>query len=1055
MRTINYDLSGITLEVKSDETIKKYAIGRVLNHSGMSKKPDGSYLPAPGGLYDKLIFQSDKSCNCGFLHNGKKGTCYCGVTVVDTDTYVNNYAYYECNIPWVNPIAINKFASIAFDSNPELGINPHDEPNNIMINIWGKAFWIYTSMPSSEELNDFELNELELNGSKLYLVIKPVEEDTPIKFIGLIGLYAIIEGKLNGNSLSWMKEYISKCLEICSPAKRMYSIYGDGVIAHSPITINYTSFILTQEYLDPFKVDSVAVNDIDKGIINSVDYAAACYGLEVMISLIYSDSPLKASSKASHIRNLYQRRIIKSSRTNISIAPTNDIDVVDVPFSLAYESIKIDILNKLSNSYPGESPIELYNHLDDRAVKACYSICEESCVQIERPPTLHKFNVMSYKIHLNEDITLRIPPLTMEPFNADTDGDQMSMWFITDPELAKDTLSKSSPRCFWFYEKNSNVIWNFNGSYLIGLYYCTRPNGYLPEDGKIEAFSLTEDVVDAFNDGKLEFDQIITVMGDRTTTGRELVNYIIENNLDSLIGEKEPITANNIQTVLASLYEFDDRYDKLKQLQDLSLECSTLMGTSSASAGELEQIGAPINDVEAIINSNDPESIKRQKLLNCVDEAVIERSKNIPSLQDQLVGSGKVSMKILNELTFGKVTISQNGDIKYSYDNLLEGMTEASYFEHAMTSRKISEKKQWMVSASGYMTRQLADLAMDVIYQDDKPAEPQAGALIPRSYVIGRQDVEGNIVKPNGDNSDLVRVKSSIFTEVLKIGSDVIRTDIFKYTNGGHIGIGMMTDLSEPLTQGGLELKHAGRLVSLETGEFIYYGKGGTIKEINPRNVIITEGSLDVTYVIPDKYDALQNFRVGNTVSYGDRLLIGYNERLPEWKFMQVASIIGAHVVMKRKANMTLAYAPCDGNIHYIVNEDKVFVQIGNSKPVLTDPTCIYLYGEGEKVKKFTRICTGIQDPKLLDMFGDLGEQFYIFHNQFCESWQNYENVEIIEMLFFCMLSKGKIKPVARILRNDRPLITTLNYGFCSEALNDFYGKDIGTDFLTKFILNQ
>lgn len=1038
---------GYTLGIKPDKHIKERAVGVVRNNHTVGKASDGTPIERDGGLYDRRIFGHDKECYCKHIRGGVKGTCYCGVTVTDTETYKNNYAYFEGAVPWINPIGIDDFLN-KLNASKIGGMRRFQS----LLDVWATAFVLSTEQP--EDMTD-TIPITTTNSDLYWLTITDVVENTGLRFIGLIGLLTLGDCIVDGQSQEWLKDYINRCLEISSPYYRPYSVFGENnELAPSEITIRYSIFISLEMWMNYTDPNCPAHKRIEEGKLNSIDYAAGCFGLERVIQSIYDASSITAASKQSLIRNIYQQRVAKTARTNISIDPELELDQCRVPFSLAYEACKEDILNYLADNYPEEDEVKLYMSLDDRAAKACHTIVENGCVCLERPPTLHRYNNMSYKPILTDGITISLPPLTMEPFNADTDGDQMSCWFITDPDLAEKTLKRSSPRAFWFYEKSGSVIWRPTASYLIGLYYLTNPAGSLPENGEIKKFSSQEDVVDAFNNGEVEYDQRILLGVVKTTVGREIVGYILNVDLDEFLGKDVPVNAGNIQQILAHLYQFDDRYDLLKQLQDLSILVNTLNGTSTIGVSEIEILEDEIPEISEILKTDLPDSVKKEKCSEAVTHYLETAADRIPSLKDQLVGSDKIKYTALNELTLGKFNTDKDGNVTYDYDNLISGMTERSYIEHAITSRHISELKQKMVSSSGYVTRQLADLALDVIYDPDKKAEPQTGALMKAKYATGRQDIYGNIITSKGD--ELVRVKSNIFSKDLRIGSDCIRTDIFVYTKGAHIGVGMMTALSEANTQGGLELKHVGKLINLDSVPFVWtMNKPGTIKEISDRKLVIESGGTEYVYCIPVTCDKTSKMEVGTIVNKGDILFYSTNERRPNWKFLMIASLLGAAVPSQSLPFKTNAYAFEDGKIEYQwKGNGKVLVRVGNMPWCLTDDTCIYYYPNGAEVKKFDRIGDCIQDPAKLSDIPDIGEQFYLFHDQFLTAWGGEESAEIIEMVFFCMRNHGAIMPVSKIMKNERSMISSLNFGYCSKVIKDFYGKDIGNDFLTQFILN-
>ena len=94
-------------------------------------------------------------------------------------------------------------------------------------------------------------------------------------------------------------------------------------------------------------------------------------------------------------------------------------------------------------------------------------------VLLNRAPTLHKYNVMSFhpKVHTSRDKVLKINPLICKAFGADFDGDEMSIHALLGEEALKEAerLSPTHPSNR-ISVANSAPMLNFDQDFVLGYY---------------------------------------------------------------------------------------------------------------------------------------------------------------------------------------------------------------------------------------------------------------------------------------------------------------------------------------------------------------------------------------------------------------------------------------------------------------------------------------------------------------------------------------------------------------------------------------------------------
>lgn len=1035
---------GKKLVVLSDDRIRMGAIGRVLN--GFALTRDGK--PIDGGLYDKTIFGSDTTCNC-FRNLRTPGSCSCGVTIYRTEDLIKTYAFYESKIPVINSILSDTFVDGFRENCPSI-YNKICEVHGIST-ITLEHIWATTFSASEEETGITVM----LKGITFNLKIEELQEDSPCRSIGLIGLKSISKGQVTGSDADWLYRNITNCIPIPSIPLRPWSLLwskGEKSVSAHPLTSQYSALITVAEWLNYSSPSSFAFRKIEGGTLNSIDFATLCYGYQNVYNKVMSFNKLLAPSKQSTVRSTIRQRISKSSRTTI----TNDInlplDTVGVPFSLFYEANKVDIIDKLTELYPDEDAISLYLNLDSKAIECTREMANVSCVCIERAPTLHKFNVLAFKIQLHTDdkISMTMNPLICKPFNADFDGDQMAQWYITDEKLADQIMLKMSPRAYWVYEKDAKALWKPNSQMLLGLFYLTNPNPTHKDE--LPQFDTLDSAEESFLKGLIDFDQLIQVGVVQSSYGRLKVSQILEQDIDELLGADKAICAKNLNIVMSALYPFDTRLEKLKQLQELGLRAVTEIGVTFLTPTEMGKLSEGIEGVDEILNSDMPNDVKIDKIEEMVTSTIKERAESIPSLLDQLNGSDKITLQQLGEISKGKVVFKDGVPI-YENDSIVRGATERTYVEHSMTERKISELKHSLVSGSGYMSRQLVDAAEQIIFKADYTDPNNTGVYIPSSQAVGRTDMQGNLIT-SIPKEEKCLVRSFAGTQSNYIGYDCLRKDIFVYTDGGMVGTSVMSSIGEQLLQGGLELKHAGKFTSASDVCFTSRHQG-TIRTISKNFFLIESNGEEFVYPLPSRYQPTKLFKEEVNINKGDVLFYSSEVIRPDAKLLNFASLVGGQVPGKPLKELSLSMAIGEGVIQY--DFDNGIVDFNGIKSPI-DYTSIYFVPNGSRLNSFDIINSGIFNITLLSKFENVPNEirFYAFWLIFKGIWGSVPiNCEYAEILYHILMTSGKIKPLRKVLTQDLSLISSLNFGWNKMQLRRFLGKDIGNSLLTEFILNS
>nr|AZL34675.1 RNA polymerase C subunit C1 [Hepatozoon canis] len=171
-------------------------------------------------------------------------------------------------------------------------------------------------------------------------------------------------------------------------------------------------------------------------------------------------------------QNLLGKRVDYSGRSVITSGSDINFSKVGIPLSVAcnlfspivyniikkYRTIKF-ILNNINYIYTSI----LYRRLITRIFKT-------NIIIINRAPTLHRLNIQGFKPYLIEGRAIKLYPLVCSSFNADFDGDQMSVILtMSKPSRLEAKYILSSDKNFISPATGVNLF-KLNQIFLLGLF---------------------------------------------------------------------------------------------------------------------------------------------------------------------------------------------------------------------------------------------------------------------------------------------------------------------------------------------------------------------------------------------------------------------------------------------------------------------------------------------------------------------------------------------------------------------------------------------------------
>lgn len=299
------------------------------------------------------------------------------------------------------------------------------------------------------------------------------------------------------------------------------------------------------------------------------------------IALSVNNRPLKSLSdiiKGKHGRfrqNLLGKRVDYSGRSVIVVGPSLKLNQCGLPYEMALELFQPFIIRELINQGLA-SNMKIAKNLINKNEAIIDPVLEKVLkshpIFLNRAPTLHRLGIQAFEPILVQGKAIKLHPLVCSAFNADFDGDQMAVHI---------PLSlKAQAECYMLMLAPYNFLSPANGEPIImpsqdmvlGCYYLTV-NNIKNLLGANHYFSDLHDVILAYNQNKIEVHSLIWIRMEeensilsnplktihlsdntileyyddrqirktkdnkiivqylKTTTGRAILNYVIQNTL--------------------------------------------------------------------------------------------------------------------------------------------------------------------------------------------------------------------------------------------------------------------------------------------------------------------------------------------------------------------------------------------------------------------------------------------------------------------------------------------------------------------------------------------
>ena len=483
-----------------------------------------------------------------------------------------------------------------------------------------------------------------------------------------------------------------------------------------------------------------------------------------------SNRPLKSLSdslkgKQGRFRqNLLGKRVDYSARSVIVVGPEMKLYECGLPKDMAAELYKPFVIRKLIERGIVKT-VKSAKKIIDKKEPVVWDILENVLkghpVLLNRAPTLHRLGIQAFQPKLIEGKAIRLHPLVCTAFNADFDGDQMAVHLPLGPEaiLESQLLMLASHNIL--NPANGSPITVPSQDMVLGLYYMTKERKSTPEvpvKGEGLTFYSYEEVVIAFNEGKVELNAGIKVRAKDFNEEGELVNQIIPTTVGRVLFNmvvpeqagyvNEVLNKKSLRDIIGQILSVTDvptTSDFLDKIKTMGYEFA-FRGGLSFSLGDIiipqekhEMIADANEQVDGIMANYNMGLITNNERYNQVIDVwtstnamltelamkrIREDQQGFNSVYMMLDSGARGSKEQIRQLTGmrglmakPKKSTAGGGEIIENpiLSNFKEGLSILEYFISTHGARKGLADTALKTADAGYLTRRLVDVSQDVI----------------------------------------------------------------------------------------------------------------------------------------------------------------------------------------------------------------------------------------------------------------------------------------------------------------------------------------------------
>ncbi|WP_273396980.1 DNA-directed RNA polymerase subunit beta' [Thermophilibacter mediterraneus] len=476
-------------------------------------------------------------------------------------------------------------------------------------------------------------------------------------------------------------------------------------------------------------------------------------------------------------QNLLGKRVDYSGRSVIVVDPKLKLHQCGLPTQMALELFKPFVMRRLVELGKVEN-IKGAKRAIDRQMPAVWDVLSEvvkdRLVLLNRAPTLHRLSIQAFEPVLVEGKAIHLHPLVCAPFNADFDGDQMSV------HVPLSTQAQTEARVLMLSSNNlrspasGKVLTVPSQDMVFGAYFLTTEQGARSEETPV--FSDFDDALLAIDmngelgiqqpvivrvsaaDANVEQDgrkifRVLTGKGTfedfdvtersarfETTPGRIIfnrqclpadypfINYkMVKSDISALVNDCcDRYTTAEVEPILDAIKETGFHYATIAGLT-VSVWDATIPEDKPQLLEEAQERVDEINEYyeDGFLSEVERHTEVVNAWTECTDLLATEmlagfaEDNPIYMMADSGARGSKTQLRQLAGMRGLMADMSGDTIDLPIKANFREGLEPLEYFISTYGARKGLVDTASHTSDSGYLTRRLVDVAQDVIVREE------------------------------------------------------------------------------------------------------------------------------------------------------------------------------------------------------------------------------------------------------------------------------------------------------------------------------------------------
>ena len=497
-------------------------------------------------------------------------------------------------------------------------------------------------------------------------------------------------------------------------------------------------------------------------------------------------SDMLKGKKGRFRRNLLGKRVDYSGRSVIVIGPGLKLDQCGLPKDMALELYRPFVISKLV-AYNYAANVKGAKRIIERQRPEVWEVLEEVIldrpVLLNRAPTLHRLGIQAFEPVLVEGKAIHLHPLVCSAFNADFDGDQMSVHVPLSENAVREARELMLSTKNLLKPADGEPVVGPTKDMVLGVYYLTMSSDGKVKKKKLRAFSDMDEVEMVFNLGQVEVHTPIRLESltwyneenerldepemkvIETTVGRALFNRVLPDELQFV---NRTLDKGEIQELVGEIYHLlreEGTPAVVDAIKDIGFVFATRSGTTIAISDisvpptKHEIVSKTLEAAEAVREDYQRGLLTEQEQKERIIDLWQETTKNIATeVRLHMDPTGNLSSMAISGATKGGFgPISQLAGMRGLMadpagriiplpirSSFRDGLTTLEYFISTHGARKGLTDTALRTADAGYLTRRLVDVAQDVIINSDD-CETDQGQWIRRSSNVADQDFQSRV----------------------------------------------------------------------------------------------------------------------------------------------------------------------------------------------------------------------------------------------------------------------------------------------------------------------